>query len=97
MEQGEMERIMRRRYRPAAPAGLAERIIFAAVSNIQERAMPRNIWAEIGAMFVLPHPRVVMAMSVLVGVVVGFQAGDGLVPLGQDWSSFLYINEGGWL
>jgi hypothetical protein len=97
MEQVEVERMMSRRYRPAAPADLAERIIYAAVNSIQDRAVPRNIWAEIGAMFALPHPRVVVAMSVLIGVVVGFQAADGLVPLGQDWSSFLYINEGGWL
>lgn len=97
MEQDDMEQVMRRRHRPAAPADLAERIIHAAVMGIQERAIPRNIWAEIGAMFAVPHPRVVVAMSVLIGVVVGFQAADGLVPLGQDWSSFLYINEGGWL
>ena len=97
MEQDDMEKIMRRRYQPAAPADLAERIIHAAVTRIQDRTLPRNIWAEIGAMFALPHPRVVVAMSVLIGTVVGFQAADGLMPLGQDWSAFLYINEGGWL
>jgi hypothetical protein len=97
MEQDELDGILSRRYAPKAPKDLAERIIHAAISGIQELPTSRNIWAEIGAMFALPHPRVVVAMSILIGVVVGFQTGDGLAPLGQDWSSFLDIDEGGWL
>ena len=97
MEQDELEGLMTRRYMPKAPKDLAERIIHAAISGIQDLPAPRNIWAEMGAMFALPHPRVVIAMSILIGVVVGFQTGDGLVPLGQDWSSFLDIDEGAWL
>lgn len=96
MEQDELDGVLKRRYAPAAPKDLAERIIHAAVSGIQ-MTPSRNIWAEMAAMFALPHPRVVVAMVVLIGVVVGFQTGDGLAPLGQDWSSFLDIDEGGWL
>ena len=97
MEQDELDGLMRRRYAPKAPKDLAERIIHAAISGIQDIQAPRNIWAEIGMMFALPHPRVVVAMSILIGVVIGFQTGDGLAPLGQDWFSFLDVNEGEWL
>lgn len=97
MEQDDLGTILSHRYAPSVPKDLAERIIHAAVQGVRERPTPNNIWLELGAMFALPHPSVVVAMSVLIGVVVGFQAGDGLVPLGQDWTSFLEINEGGWL
>lgn len=97
-QQDEINRLLSMRAAPPrAPSNLAERIIHAAISGIAEKQMPRNIWAEIGSLFALPHPSVVVAMSILIGLVVGFQAGDGLAPLGQDWSSFLDINEGGWL
>lgn len=97
MEQDDLNRMLNSRYTPNAPSGLAERIIHAAMMDIQARQMPRNLWAEISAMFALPHPSVVMATIVIFGVVIGIQAGDSLIPLGQDWSSFLDINEGGWL
>lgn len=97
MEHDELNRVIAHRYAPQAPSNLAERIIHAAMMDVQAGGMPRNLWAEIGAMFALPHPSVVMATIVIFGVVIGIQAGDSLIPLGQDWSSFLDINEGGWL
>lgn len=97
MEQDDLTRMLHGRNVPRAPQGLAERIIHQAVSALQEPARARNIWAEIGAMIALPHPSVALATTILFGLVVGFQAGDGLSLLGQDWSSFLDINEGGWL
>lgn len=97
-QQDKLSEMLRARYMPPqAPSNLAERIIHAAMQDLQARQMPRNLWAEISVMFALPHPSVVMATLVIFGVVVGIQAGDSLIPLGQDWSSFLDINEGGWL
>jgi len=93
----QLNALLSRRYMPRAPHDLAERIIHAAVSGVQVKAPPRNIWAELGAMFALPHPSVVVVTSILLGLAVGLQAGDGLTTLTQDWSSFLDINEGGWL
>jgi hypothetical protein len=95
MEQDNMHPMMKNRYMPHVPHDLAERIIFQAVSTVPQR--PRNFWAEFTAMFTLPHPSYVMAVAIVLGLAVGLQAGDGLNMLGQDWSSFLDINEGGWL
>jgi len=82
---------------PQMPHDLAERIIYAAIAGIQDLPTPRNIWDELRAMFALPHPSVVVVTTILLGLAVGLQAGDGLSMLNQDWSSFLEINEGGWL
>jgi high-affinity nickel permease len=95
--QDDMNNLLNARYVPKAPDALAERIIHAAITSLPELIQPRNIWAELGAMFALPHPSVVVATCVLVGLAVGLQAGDGLTILSQDWSSFMDINEGGWL
>lgn len=96
MEHDDVTKLLSARHTPRAPAGLAERIIFEAVSRIQ--VLPkRSFWNEFAAMFALPHPSVVLASGVIVGLVMGLQAGDGLTTLGQDWTSFLDINEGGWL
>lgn len=96
MEQGDINALLSKRYSPKAPQGLAEQIIFRAVSSMQ--VLPkRSFWNEFAAMFALPHPTVVLACGVLLGLAMGLQAGDGLTMLGQDWSSFLDINEGGWL
>lgn len=96
MEQdNELNGLLGNRFTPHAPQDLAERIIFRAVTNLRQPA--RNFWTEFATMFSIPHPSYVMAVAVVIGLVVGLQAGDGLAMLGQDWSSFLEINEGGWL
>ncbi len=82
---------------PKARADLAERIIHAAVSQVQARQGPQGFWNEVMAMFAIPHPSVAVAAGIILGLMMGIQAGDGLAVLQQDWSSFLYINEGGWL
>ena len=97
MEQDDMNKMMKARYMPKAPEGLAERIIFAAILGLQEIPARRNFWSELSTMFALPHPSVVVACGVLIGVAVGLQASDSLTILNQDWSSFMEINEGGWL
>lgn len=83
---------------PKARADLSERIIHAAVAGIQEK--PRKystLWSDLMGMLVVPHPSVVVATAIILGLAVGIQAGDDLFSLQQDWSSFLDINEGGWL
>jgi hypothetical protein len=97
MQHGELDTILARRAVPKARADLAERIIHAAVSQIQELPRFNTFRNEVLGMFAVPHPSVAVAAGVLVGIVVGMQAGDGLFVLQQDWSSFLYVNEGGWL
>jgi hypothetical protein len=82
---------------PRARADLAERIIHAAISQTQERPRAQNFWNELMQMFAIPHPSVAVAAGIILGLMMGIQAGDGLAVLQQDWSSFLYINEGGWL
>lgn len=97
MQHDELDRLLRQRTVPKPRTDLAERIIHAAVSQVQDRPRAAGFWNEILDMFVLPHPSVAVAAGVIVGLVVGAQAGDGLFILQQDWSSFLYVNEGGWL
>ncbi len=82
---------------PKARADLAERIIHAAVSQVQSRPRVQGFWNEVMAMFAIPHPSVAVAAGIILGLMMGIQAGDGLAILQQDWSSFLDINEGGWL
>lgn len=81
---------------PKARPDLAERIIYAAVSQVREMRR-QNFWDDFMAMFAIPHPSVAVAAGIIVGLTVGIQASDGLTILQQDWSSFLYVNEGGWL
>ena len=98
MEHDELNQLLARHKVPMARPDLAERIIHAAISQPQEK--PRRAstwWNDVLSMFVLPHPSVAVVTGVLFGLVVGMQASDGLTVLQQDWSSFLYINEGGWL
>ncbi len=84
---------------PKAPGGLAERIIHAAVMQPrpQKAAGFSAWWNDVLSMFALPHPSVALATVLVLGLALGVQASDGLTVLQQDWSSFLYINEGGWL
>ncbi len=97
MQQDDLDNmLMRRAAAPKAPSGLAERIITQALLNMP-RVTRKSFWEELGFMFALPHPRVAIAAGVILGIAMGVQAGDGLTMLQQDWSSFLYINEGGWL
>lgn len=92
----ELEGMLARRALPRPPADLAERIIFAAVSTIQGKPS-LSLWQELTGMIALPHPSVMAAACILFGLLVGVQASEGLSSLQQDWSSFLYVNEGGWL
>ena len=97
-DDNEMNMILSRRAAPPkARTDLAERIIHAAVSTVQERPRAQNFWNELMTMLAIPHPSVAVAAGVVLGLVMGVQASDGLTVLQQDWSSFLYINEGGWL
>ena len=98
MQHDELSEWLSQRQTPKAQPDLAERIIFAAISQPQEK--PRGAgtwWNDILSMFVLPHPSVALTTGILLGIALGVQASDGLTVLQQDWSSFLYINEGGWL
>jgi hypothetical protein len=92
-----LDDMLSRRVAPKAAPDLAERIIHAAVSQIQTRMRPQSLWDDLIGMFALPHPSVVVAAGIVLGLMVGVQASDGLTALQQDWTSFLYINEGGWL
>ena len=96
-QQDELDTLLARRAAPPPRADLAERIIHAAVSRIQESPRAMGLWNELLSMFAIPHPSIAVATVVILGLVVGAQAGDGLFILQQDWSSFLYVNEGGWL
>lgn len=97
MQHDEIDMLLSQRKIPAMSAGLSERIIHAALQSKQGRAQGVNLWNEILAMLAVPHPSVAVAAGILLGMVMGIQASDGLSILDQDWSSFLFINEGGWL
>lgn len=97
MQHDELDRLLGQRAVPKARADLAERIIHAAISQVKDRPRAAGFWNEILAMLAIPHPSVAVAAGVIVGLVAGVQVGDGLFILQQDWSSFLYVNEGGWL
>lgn len=92
----ELERMLARRALPRPSGDLAERIIFAAVTTMQGKPS-LSLWQELMGMIAFPHPSVMAAAGVVLGLLVGVQASDGLSSLQQDWSSFLYVNEGGWL
>ena len=89
--------LSRRAAPPTAASDLAERIIHKAVTQVRENPRAQSLWSELAAMFAIPHPSVALAAGIVLGLMVGVQASDGLIVLQQDWSSFLYVNEGGWL
>jgi len=89
--------LSRRAAPPRASSDLAERIIHKAVTQLRESPRVQGFWNELLAMFAIPHPSVAVAAGIVLGLMVGVQASDGLTVLQQDWSSFLYVNEGGWL
>lgn len=93
----DLDILLKRRAAPQPQNDLAERIIHAAVSQMQRRAQTGGFWSEILSMLLIPHPSVAVATGIILGLVIGAQAGDGLFILQQDWASFLYVNEGGWL
>ncbi|MFA5592667.1 MAG: hypothetical protein WC989_05080 [Micavibrio sp.] len=98
MQHDDLERILLNRAAPPAPRrDLPERIIGAALQSMPQNLRPQNLWAEFLSMFAMPHPSVAVAAGIILGVMAGLQAADGLFVLQQDWSSFLEINEGGWL
>ncbi len=98
MQQDELDTMLSRRAGAAkARPDLAERIIHAALADLPNRQKIQTFWQEVFSMLVIPHPSVAVATGIVLGVVMGFQASDGLTILQQDWSSFLYVNEGGWL
>lgn len=96
MQHDDIETIlMKRGQAPKARPDLAERIIHAAL-QVKTRAQ-QNLWQEFLSMFAMPYPTVAATACVIVGLVIGLQAADGLSLLQQDWTSFLEINEGDWL
>ncbi len=98
MEHNEINLILQRRAGPPpCPSNLAERIIHRAQLSVRERPTVQSLWAEFMSMFALPHPAVLTAAGIVLGLLVGIETGDGLFSLQQDWTSFLDINEGGWL
>lgn len=97
MQHDDMDRIlMNRAAAPKPRHGFAESIIHAALTQVREKRAI-GFWNEMMAAFAIPHPSVALAAGVVLGLMVGIQAGDGISLLQQDWSSFLDINEGGWL
>jgi hypothetical protein len=74
---------------------LPDQIIHAA--SLAPRIQGQSVWGEVLSMFALPHPSVAMAACIMFGIAAGAQFADGLSFLQQDWTSFLYISDGGWL
>lgn len=98
MQHDDLNGLLTRRAAPPKPReGLAESIIHAALTHPRARQQALGFWNELMNMFAFPHPSVAVAAGVVFGLVMGIQASDGLFLLQQDWSSFLDINEGGWL
>lgn len=99
MQHDNLNEWLNKRAAPRAPKDLAERIVHAAAMapKINHQTLWASIWKETLSMLVIPHPSVAVAAGVVLGVLIGMHASDGLSVLQQDWSSFLEINEGGWL
>ena len=95
MRHDNLDLILNRRAAPPSSGNLAERIIHLAVTRGQERAV--SVWQELLGMFLLPNPSVAFATTILLGVTLGLQAGDGFDLLQMDWTSFLDTAEGDWL
>lgn len=96
MQQDNIDILLATRGAPPSCGDLAERIIHAAM-RLEPKKAGMTLWHEFMQMFALPHPSVALAAGVILGIVMGIQAGEGLTVLDQDWSAFLDINEGGWL
>lgn len=90
----DLDRLLNKRMTPQAPSNLAHRI--AEMAGQKPARRPLNIWDEISAMFIIPRPAVALGFSILLGLFVGFQAGD-VSSTEVDWASSLYVDEGGWL
>lgn len=98
MQHDELDTMLLRRAAPPSPRrNFAEDIIHAALTHPRARAQALTFWGEFTSMFAIPHPSVAVAAGIILGLVMGVQAGDGMTLLQQDWTSFLDINEGGWL
>ncbi len=99
MQHDNLNEWLNKRMTPKVRPDLAERIIFTALHSGQEPppAAWGAIWKDLMSMVVIPHPSVVVATGIILGIVIGMQTGEGLSMLEQDWSSFLDVNEGGWL
>jgi len=97
MQHDDLDALLSKRKTPAMKPDLAERIIHAALQTPQGRQRGIDIWNDVVAMLAIPHPSVAVAAGIVLGLMMGIQASDGLSILQQDWSSFLVINEGGWL
>lgn len=97
MQHDDLNELLAKRKTPPARKDLAERIIHAALQHPQNKARGADIWNDVMAMLAIPHPSVAVAAGIVLGLMMGIQASDGLSILQQDWSSFLVINEGGWL
>jgi hypothetical protein len=97
MQHDDLNNWLGNRAMPKRRPDLAERIIYAAMSQVQESPVIMGFWNEMRGMFAIPHPSVALAAGIVLGLMMGVQASDGLFVLDQDWSSFLVINEGGWL
>jgi hypothetical protein len=100
---GSLDRLLNERYEPAAPEGLAARIVAAAhreqpAAQARGRRIPLSGrlqgWAaEFGEFFLLPRPALAVAVCLIVGAVAGFEAQAQMMPGDIDWSSFLDVNE----
>ncbi len=97
MQHDDLNELLAKRKTPSARKDLAERIIHATLQHPQNKARAADIWNDVMGMLAIPHPSVAVAAGIVLGLMMGIQASDGLSILQQDWSSFLVINEGGWL
>lgn len=93
----DLDRILCKRCAPQTPRGLAERIIAQAAMR-RERG-PKALVNEMAMMFVVPRPAFALGFSILLGLLIGFEAGGmtSTVSESQDFASFLVVDEGGWL
>ncbi|MEM6780522.1 MAG: hypothetical protein AAF569_01515 [Pseudomonadota bacterium] len=92
----DLNQLLNKKYAPDAPSNLAYRIIDAAKNRKNKK--PRNVWEELSWMFIVPRPALALGVSVLIGLMIGFQGGSVLdTSLYSDWTSFLIVDEGGWL
>jgi hypothetical protein len=97
MEHDDLNHILvKRAAPPRAPYDLAERIIHAAVSTIPSRMREMSFLEDFRSLFLIPRPALAFACAIAIGIIAGFQTGEGFSSV-PDWSSFLDVNEGGWL
>ncbi len=91
----DLDRVLCKRCTPQTPHGLAQRIIAQAAAR-SVRA-PMGVMDEIAFMFMVPRPAFALGLSVLLGLFIGFEAGGLTTLADQDFTSFLVVDEGGWL